>query len=162
MRRLLPYPALSAFLLATWLLLNQSLAPGQILIGTILAIGLAKVFGALDPPKLRLRNPHKLVVLAFRVGLDIARSNFAVAKIIVFGQSPAVSSGFVSVPLRLTNRYGLVVLACIITSTPGTIWVSYDSNHSILLIHVLDLVDEATWVRTIGNRYERLLMEVFQ
>ena len=96
------------------------------------------------------------------MGLDIVRSNIAVARIIVSGRSRAVTSGFVAVPLRLTDRYGLAVLACIITSTPGTIWVSYDSGHGILLIHVLDLVDEAAWIRTIGDRYERLLLEVFE
>ena len=29
-------------------------------------------------------------------------------------------------------------------------------------MHVLDLVDEETWVRTIKGRYERLLMEIFE
>jgi len=30
-----------------------------------------------------------------------------------------------------------------------------------LTIHVLDLVDETEWVRTIKGRYERLLLEIF-
>ncbi|MGP1664783.1 MAG: Na+/H+ antiporter subunit E, partial [Rhodanobacter sp.] len=58
--------------------------------------------------------------------------------------------------------YGLAVLACIITSTPGTIWVSYDSVRSVLLIHVLDLVDEQSWISSIKQRYERPLLEIFQ
>lgn len=162
MRRWLPYPALSASLLLIWLLLNQTLAPGQFVVGALLGVGLAKVFQRLDPPRLRLRNHQKLLLLAGRVALDIVRSNYAVAKIVVLGRSRAVRSGFVTVPLRLTDRYGLAVLACIITSTPGTIWVSYDANHSALLIHVLDLVDEETWIRTIGDRYEHLLLEIFE
>jgi multicomponent K+:H+ antiporter subunit E len=116
----------------------------------------------LDAPRLRLRNPHKLLLLAARVSLDVVRSNYAVAKIIVLGQGRAVKSGFVSVPLRLTDQYALAVLACIITSTPGTIWVNYDANRNILLIHVLDLVDETVWIRTIGDRYEHLLLEIFE
>jgi multicomponent K+:H+ antiporter subunit E len=96
------------------------------------------------------------------VGLDVVRSNYAVAKLIILGRSRAVSSGFVTVPLRLTDHYGLAVLACIITSTPGTIWVNYDANHGVLLIHVLDLVDEEIWIRTIGDRYESLLLEIFE
>lgn len=162
MSRWLPYPGLSALLLAVWLVLNQTLAPGQIVVGALLGVTLAKAFGLLQPPKLRLRNHHKLLVLAGLVGLDIVRSNLAVAKIIVLGRSRAVTSGFVSIPMRLTDRYGLVVLACIITSTPGTIWVSYDAGRGVLLIHVLDLIDEATWIRTIGDRYERLLLEIFE
>jgi multicomponent K+:H+ antiporter subunit E len=161
-RRWLPYPALSVWLTVIWLLLNQTLAPGQVLMGALLGIGLALVFRQLDPPRLRLRNPHKLLLLALLVGFDIVRSNIAVAQIITGGRSRSMTSGFVSIPLRLTNHYGLAVLACIITSTPGTIWVSYDANHGVLLIHVLDLVDEQTWIRTIGDRYEKLLLEVFE
>lgn len=162
MRRWLPYPALSGFLLVIWLLLNQTLAPGQFVVGAILGVVLARIFRLLDAPTLRVRNPHKLLVLAARVSLDVVRSNYAVAKLIVRGQSRAVKSGFVSVPLRLTNPYALAVLACIITSTPGTIWVSYDAGRNILLIHVLDLVDEMVWIGTIRDRYEHLLLEIFE
>lgn len=162
MRRWLPYPAMSALLLVIWLLLNQTLAPGQFVVGAILGVVLARIFRLLDAPTLRLRNPHRLLLLAARVSLDVVRSNYAVAKLIVRGQSRAVQSGFVSVPLRLTNPYALAVLACIITSTPGTIWVSYDAGRNILLIHVLDLVDEMVWIRTIRDRYEHLLLEIFE
>ncbi|MDP3592675.1 Na+/H+ antiporter subunit E [Phenylobacterium sp.] len=162
MRRWLPYPAMSGLLLVIWLLLNQTLAPGQFVVGAILGVVLARIFRLLDAPTLRLRTPHRLVLLAARVSLDVVRSNYAVAKLIVRGQSRAVQSGFVSVPLRLTNPYALAVLACIITSTPGTIWVSYDAGRNILLIHVLDLVDEMVWIRTIRDRYEHLLLEIFE
>lgn len=162
MRRWLPYPAMSALLLVIWLLLNQTLAPGQFVVGAILGVVLARIFRLLDAPTLRLRNPHRLLLLAARVSLDVVRSNYAVAKLIVRGQSRAVQSGFVSVPLRLTNPYALAVLACIITSTPGTIWVSYDAGRNVLLIHVLDLVDEMVWIRTIRDRYEHLLLEIFE
>ena len=54
----------------------------------------------------------------------------------------------------------LAVLACILTCTPGTAWVEYDSTANKLLIHVFDLVDEAYWIDLIKNRYERLLLEM--
>jgi multicomponent K+:H+ antiporter subunit E len=31
-----------------------------------------------------------------------------------------------------------------------------------LTIHVLDLIDEREWIRTIKNRYERRLLEIFE
>ncbi|MHB1056965.1 MAG: Na+/H+ antiporter subunit E [Rhodanobacter sp.] len=161
MRRWLPYPLLSALLLVVWLLLKQSLAPGTILLGALLGVALAKVFGLLHPPKARLRNYPLLGLLFVRVVLDIFRSNIAVARI-VLRRERRMHSGFVAIPLALTDRHGLAVLACIITSTPGTIWVSYDSASNILLIHVLDLVDEQGWIDTIKHRYERLLLEIFQ
>jgi multicomponent K+:H+ antiporter subunit E len=40
--------------------------------------------------------------------------------------------------------------------------VRYDSAQNMVTIHVLDLVDEATWIRLFKERYERLLMEIFE
>ncbi len=159
--RLLPHPLLSAVLALTWLLLNQSIAPGTVLLGTLLAIALGKVFGRLHPPKARARRPLLALRLLLRVLHDIARSNMAVARLILGGARPA-NSGFVAIPLTLTDRYGLAVLACIITSTPGTVWVSHDPEERRLLIHVLDLVDEEGWIRSIQQRYERPLLEIFE
>jgi multicomponent K+:H+ antiporter subunit E len=62
----------------------------------------------------------------------------------------------------MRDPYGLAALACIITATPGTVWVEYDSAQGTMLLHVLDLVDEEEWVRIIKDRYERRLMEIFE
>jgi multicomponent K+:H+ antiporter subunit E len=67
-----------------------------------------------------------------------------------------------NIPLDLRDQYGLAVLACIITSTPGTLWVRFDPVHGTLMIHVLDLIDESAWIATIKGRYERLLLEIFE
>ena len=159
--RLLPYPLLSTVLALVWMVLNQSMAPGTILLGAVLGVVLARAYGALQPPKARARNPWAALRLFARVVVDITRSNLAVARLILAGRRE-VNSGFVSIPLVLTDRHGLAVLACIITSTPGTVWVSYDARGSVLLIHVLDLVNEDTWIGTIQRRYESLLLEIFE
>ena len=160
-RRWLPYPVLSILLLLIWLLFNQSIAPGTVAVGVVFAVVLAKLFGRLRPPKARIRNYPLLVQLFVRVVFDIVRSNIAVARLIL-SRNCRANSGFVAIPLTLTDHYGLAVLACIITSTPGTIWVSHDSGASLLLIHVLDLVDEQTWIDSIKRRYEQPLLEIFQ
>jgi len=160
-RRWLPHPLLTALLALIWLVFNQSLAPGTVLLGVAFGLVLGRMFDLLDPPKARLRHYPLLLRLFVRVVLDIVRSNIAVARIVLFGKRP-MHSGFVAIPLELTDRYGLAVLSCIITSTPGTIWVSYDSSANVLLIHVLDLVDEAGWIDSIKQRYELPLLEIFQ
>lgn len=159
--RILPYPLLSAMLALVWMVLNQSMAPGTILLGALLGVVLARAYGVLQPPRARARKPWTAVRLFGRVVVDITRSNLAVARLILAGRRK-VNSGFVAIPLALTDRHGLAVLACIITSTPGTVWVSYDARGSVLLIHVLDLVNEDTWIETIQRRYESLLLEIFE
>lgn len=160
-RRWLPYPLLSGVLALIWMVLNQSLSLGTIVLGVALGLLLARVFALLRPPKAHVRNYPLAIRLLLRVVFDIVRSNFTVARLILRGDGQ-VRSGFVAIPLTLTDRHGLAVLACIITSTPGTIWVSYDPAGKVLLIHVLDLVDEGTWISSIQQRYERPLLEIFE
>jgi multicomponent K+:H+ antiporter subunit E len=153
---------MSLFILATWLVLNQSLAPGHLLLGVILGLVLGAAFGRLQPPPLRLRNRRRLLRLVVVVFGDVVRSNLALLRILVGGRTRSVTSGFVTVPLQLTDPYGLAVLACIITATPGTIWMSYRAGEGLLLIHVFDLIDEGKWVRIITERYETPLREIFE
>ncbi|MBM6582252.1 Na+/H+ antiporter subunit E [Microvirga sp. BT689] len=159
---LLPYPLLSAALVALWLLLNQSVSAGHVILGSVIAILASWMMAALRPEKPRIRRPGTILRLAGLVLLDILRSNVAVGRIIVRSREPGVNAGFMTIPLDLRSRNGLAVLSIIITSTPGTTWVSYDAAKGTLLLHVLDLVDETVWIRTIKGRYERMLMEIFE
>lgn len=159
MTRLLPYPLLTASLLAMWLLLN-GLSLGHVLLGSAIAIAASNVTAALGPAKPRIKRWYLLPKLVAIVVADIWRSNIAVAWLIIRPSHSRRVSGFVVVPLELRHPTGLAILACIVTSTPGTAWVEYDSASSRLLLHVLDLVDEAHWIDLIKNRYERLLLEI--
>jgi multicomponent K+:H+ antiporter subunit E len=162
MRLLLPFPVLSACLLAMWLLLNQSISVGHVLLGAFLAVLGAWTMLALQPDGARVRRPGAMIRLFFLVLIDIIRSNVAVAQIILGSRHRKITSGFVNIPLDLRDRHGLAVLACIITSTPGTLWVNFNPANGILMIHVLDLIDESVWMTTIKGRYERLLLEIFE
>ena len=140
MTRWLPHPWFALWLLVAWLLLQRSLAASTVVLGIVLALALSWALGKLDLPRVRVRSPGTLLMLLVRVFGDIIRSNIAVAKIIV-SPRPRFTSGFVVIPLEMTHPYALALLACIITATPGTIWVSHDSQQRKLVIHVLDLVD---------------------
>lgn len=161
MKRWLPHPLLACLLLLTWVVLQQSLAPRTFIFGALLAIILCLVLERLHPCPVRVRHVGTLARLMACVWSDILRSNIAVAKLVLWRRKP-LTSGFVSIPLDITNPYALATLACIITSTPGTAWVSHDSRQRLLVIHVLDLVDENVWIRTIKQRYEQRLLEIFQ
>lgn len=162
MNRIIPYPIFSLALLAMWLLLHATLAPLMLLSGALLAIAAPWSLSSLETNKLRLASLTACFKLAGVVLFDIIRSNIAVATII-FGRKHATrTSGFVTIPLDLRNHYGLTLLAIIITCTPGTLWAQYDGTSGRLLLHVLDLVDRASWVPLIKGRYEGLLMEIFE
>jgi multicomponent K+:H+ antiporter subunit E len=161
MSRVLPYPMLTAALVLMWMLLN-SFSVGQFLLGTAVAATASSAMAALQPSKPKLRRWRLIPKLAGIVALDILRSNVAVASIILQGRRRERVSGFVAIPLDLRDATGLAVLACIVTSTPGTAWIEYAADSGVLLIHVLDLVDEEDWVTLIKSRYEAQLMEIFE
>jgi multicomponent K+:H+ antiporter subunit E len=161
MSRVLPYPVLTAALLLMWMLLT-SFSPGQFLLGGVIAAAASRAMAALHPSKPRLRRWQVIPKLLGIVVLDILRSNIAVASLILQGGGRDRMSGFVAIPLDLRDSTGLAVLACIVTSTPGTAWVEYAHDTGVLLIHVLDLKEEEEWVTLIKNRYEALLMEIFE
>jgi multicomponent K+:H+ antiporter subunit E len=161
MRRLVPCPIASVGLLVLWLLLNQTLSLGHVLLGGAVALVGGWSLSRLELPKARPRRLLAMFRLATFVFADILRSNIAVARIILGLERRRWTSGFVEIPLELRDPYGLATLACIITSTPGTLWVDFNEASGTLTIHVLDLVDKSEWVRTVQGRYERLLLEIF-
>lgn len=160
-RLVLPFPKLFLALLALWLLLNQSVSPGQILLGAMVALATSFSMRAFEPETVGFRAPLSALRLAGRVLVDVFRSNAAVGRIVLTAGAGDITSGFMTVPLKLRSRYGLGLLAVILTATPGTLWVNYDPARGELLLHVLDLVDEAHWRDLIQNRYESLLLEMF-
>jgi multicomponent K+:H+ antiporter subunit E len=163
MTRWLPYPLLTLALVAAWVLLAGHLSPGAILLGGLVALLASWALAVLTPPKPRLRRLGAVPGLLAMVLVEVVRSNNAVARIILRpGGARAPRSGFVRIPLDLRNPYGLAALACILTATPGTVWVEYDSTDGTMLLHVLDLIDEEAWVRIIKDRWERRLMEIFE
>jgi len=161
MSRLLPYPLLVVSLIITWLLL-AGFSFGQLLLGSVIALIAAWTLAALSPAKPRIKRWDLLPKLFAIVFYDIVRSNIAVASIILHGGKRIGKSNFMTIPLDLRDPTGLACLAIIITSTPGTIWVDYNSARSVLTLHIFDLVDEAAWLNLIKNRYEYLLREIFE
>jgi multicomponent K+:H+ antiporter subunit E len=156
-------PVLIGTLTVMWLLLNQTLAPGQILLGLILAVILAYATSSLRPLQPRLRNVHLAPVLLVMVFLDIVRSNVSVARVVLgLVRDHEVRSSFLEIPLDMRDPHGLAVLATIVTSTPGTVWVDLAADGRTLTLHVLDLKDEGAWIRWIKERYERPLMRIFE
>lgn len=159
--RMFPYPFLAVGLILVWLLL-AGFTRGQFVLAVGVGIGASHMLSALGEVSPKVRRVSALVKLLGIVLFDILRSNIAVAAILLKGERRPRTSGFVTVPLRLRNPNGLAVLAIVLTSTPGSAWLDYNSTRNELLIHVFDLLEEEEWRDTIANRYENLLLEAFE
>lgn len=160
MRRLY-FLLLPLFLFVLWLVLNESLSAGQIALGAALALWFTWAASRLRPLHAKPRRLWKAIPLVLRVTADIIRSNVAVAKLILNPRPNDFSPGFIKIPLTMRDPHGLAILACIVTYTPGTVWVELTDDHRLKL-HVLDLQNEEDWMRLVQDRYERPLMEIFE
>jgi multicomponent K+:H+ antiporter subunit E len=145
-----------------WLVLNGALTAADVLLGALVATIAVVALAAVETPRVRRIRGRLVLELLMVVLADVVRSNLAVAWIVVRPSDRRRKAGFVSIPLQLRNPRGLAMLACIITSTPGTAWAGYDSASGVLTMHVLDLIDEADWAQVIHERYERRLTEMFE
>jgi multicomponent K+:H+ antiporter subunit E len=150
-------------LFVVWLLLAQTLAAVQLVVGVALAFGASAVHRVLGPHaaprRMRLGAAARLVAI---VAYDIVRSNIAVARIVLAPGRASRRAGFLPIPLDTRHAGALAALAIIVTATPGTSWAGYDSERNVLTLHVLDLRDEHDFVRTFTGRYERPLREIFE
>ena len=156
-------PTLVTSLTGLWLLLNQTLAAAQVVLGIALAILLASASSRLRPVRAALRRFDLAAVLLGIVFIEIVKSNIAVARIVLgLARDREVRSGFLDIPLDLRDPHGLAALATIITATPGTVWAGLTGDGSRLTIHVLDLDDEQRWVAYIKERFETPLRRIFE
>lgn len=161
MKRLLPSPGLSLAIFGGWLLLNESLAAGQLLLAALLALFMPLLMGALRPTPGPMRRPDLLIKLIFRVGRDVLVSAYEVARGLLRLRRKPPSGAFVELPLDLRSTYGLAALAVITCMVPGTVWVELSADHRRLLLHLFDLDDEVTFIAHFKRDYEQPLMEIF-
>ncbi len=162
MKRWLPAPLLSLALLVLWLLLNQSIAAGHLLIGTIAALVLPRLLAPLRPPAGGVRGPRAALRLTGAVAVDVVRSALQVAGGVLGARRRPPRARFIVVPLDLRNIHALAALALITTIVPGTVWSELAPDRSRLLLHVFDSADDASFVAHYKARYEQPLREIFE
>ncbi|SFS09373.1 Na+/H+ antiporter subunit E [Sphingomonas jatrophae] len=161
MTRLLPHPALSAMLLVVWVLMANEVTPGGILLGSLFALALPKFTQPFWPDRPRVRFGRAFAAYCAIVLYDIVVANFQVAWLILFRRNRDLRARWLIVPIDLTTPESVTVLAGTISLTPGTVSsdVSADGRH--LLVHALDVADEAAEVARIKARYEARLLRIF-
>lgn len=162
MRKLLPAPLLSASLLAMWLLLNESLSTGHVLLGLLLGWLLPWLFADLRPQRPCIRKPWRILRLILAVGYDVLKSNLEVAWGLLRLRQRAPRFAFVTIPLDVRDPSALAALAMITTVVPGTVWCELAYDSSAVTLHVWDLDDEAAFIHHYKHRYEAPLLEIFR
>lgn len=83
LRKAVPHPVVTVVLWLVWLLLNNTIAAGHIVLGLVLAITIPLLTAGFWSEKIRLREPLLLLQFLSLVLWDIAIANLVVAKLIL-------------------------------------------------------------------------------
>ena len=109
-------------LVVMWLLLNDTVSVGHVVLGSLLALLMVLGFRPIRPDQPRVRRPLTIVRLLGRVLVDIVRSNLGVARIVLgLTGKRQVHSGFVHIPLDMRDPHGLAALSAIVTPVDGIV-----------------------------------------
>ncbi|MBT9288540.1 Na+/H+ antiporter subunit E [Prosthecodimorpha staleyi] len=159
--RLIPHPLLSLAVACFWILLENRLTAGTVLLGVVLGLVLPPFTRSWWPDRPRLANLPGLAAYGLIVLWDILVSNVEVARLILTRPEGELKSRFVTVPLAVTAPEAIALLASTITMTPGTLSADLSADGRSLLVHVFHTDDPDATVAAIKTRYERRLLEIF-
>ena len=162
LKRVVPEPLLSAWLLALWIALSREASAGQILLGLGLAVAVPLMTASLRPTMARVRRPAVVARFLLTVGYDVLVSNLEVARGVIGWRWRASRSRFVIIPLDLRDPFGLAALSMVTTIVPGTVWSELALDRGAVMLHVWDVDDEAAFVAHFKARYEKPLREIFE
>lgn len=160
MKRLLPHPAQSLLLLLTWMLLVDTFAFGQWLLGSVLAVLIPLACNRLLVAHPQHWKPLKLLRFLMMVMGDILVANFHVARL-TLGRVRDLRPAFVEVPIDLDNELAISVLVSVVSLTPGSLAADLSLDRRNLLVHGLDVPDAQAMIDEIKQRYEAPLKEIF-
>lgn len=158
--KILPHPVLSLMLWFIWLLLNNTVAAGHVVLGFILAILIPLLTSGFWPEKVRIKAPLTLLKYLAIVLYDIVIANMIVAKLIL-GRNKNLKPAFFSIELDIQASLGISLLANTISLTPGTVSCDLSADRHRLLVHALHVEDIPGTIKQIKQRYETPLKKVF-
>lgn len=159
--RFLPHPTLSLVIIVLWMALAQNPGLGSLVLGAILGVAIPIATQRFWPERPHIFAPMKALILFARVVTDIIAANIHVARL-VLGPTGRLSPAFIEVPTSIEDPFVATILGSIISLTPGTVTTEVDRYRNVLLVHALDVADEAALIATIKSRYEAPLKEIFR
>ena len=158
--KILPHPILTITLWLIWLLLNNTVSPGHMVLGLILAVFIPLLTSGFWPEKVFIKSPLTLLKFLIIVLWDIIIANIMVAKLILSGNEN-LKPAFFYIDLDIQTPLGISLLANTISLTPGTVSCDLSTDRRRLLVHALHVEDVSDAIKHVKQRYETPLKKVF-
>ena len=160
------------WLTTLWVLLWNDLSVANVVSGVVLAVVVlassrlasAVCVGSDNGDRPRI-SPLRLAYFVGYVVVQLVRSNLFLAWEIMTRKN-TVRTGIIAVPMRTSSELTMLVMANVITLTPGTVTIEAKGSPAVLYVNVLHLNDvervrvdlrrlEGVCVRAFGSRSAR-------
>ncbi|MDO9417310.1 Na+/H+ antiporter subunit E [Pararhizobium sp.] len=152
--------AAGLLMMIAWAAMTGSITPPNLLLGLVL--GALCLFVVREQPTtgiraLRLLPLLRLVLLFLK---ELAVSALQVA-LLVMRPNMHLKPGIFAYNLTVTSDFEIMLLANLITLTPGTLSVDVSSDRKVLYVHALDCANPTATRKSIAEGFERRIKEAF-
>ncbi|KZN13756.1 Na+/H+ antiporter subunit E [Marinomonas sp. TW1] len=158
--KFLPMPFHTVLLFVVWLLLNNSMSVGHIVLALFFAITIPMLVNGMRDEHPKILKPWKAICYVLMVMKDIVVANVEVALWII-GPVKKLKPGFVAIPINIQSDLGITILASTVSLTPGTVSAEVSEDKQWLYIHALHLDNGSELIETVKQRYEKPIKEIF-
>jgi multicomponent Na+:H+ antiporter subunit E len=144
-----------------WLALTAELSVGNAAFGVVLAVGVLRLSRGLHAGSAPFRvRPLKLVALVVFLLWEIVLANLRVA-MAVLGPRRWLRPAVVAIPLDIERDEAIVLLANMISLTPGTLSIDVSPDRRTLYVHTMFSQSPESLRQDIKRRFEPRVRGVF-
>ena len=144
-----------------WAMATGSLTFPSLLMGVIVGGGVLHLLGPVLGDRRYGTRFYRAIALAFFFLLELFASGVRVA-IDVLRPTLNLTPAVVAVPLELRNEAAIVLLANMVSLTPGTLSIDLSDDRSCLYVHTMYGEDPVETRRAIKRDFEQRIQEVFR
>lgn len=153
--------------LVVWIALTDIKSYQEVLVGIVLSVAVSLLAGhflvTTEKSQHPLRRIMYFIIYILKFFWEMIKANFEVAYLVIHPLLP-IKPGIVKIKTNLNKDSAITILSNSITLTPGTLTVDVNREKQEMYIHCIkaevESVEEST--KRIGQRFENILMEVFE
>ncbi len=142
-----------------WMFLSESYTILSLLFGLIIGALLLLLLNRFFTGAFYLKRLYKIFILGLIFARELILSNIAIVKH-VYRRNPTFEPGIFAMPIDVTEKWEITLLANLITLTPGTLTVAISDDQKQLFIHAMDMDTKEQSIKDIKNSFEKAILEV--
>jgi multicomponent Na+:H+ antiporter subunit E len=151
--------ALNLALAVTWMLLSGDWSAVTFVGGFVIGFAMMRLTIRTEAERRYYRRLPQIVAFALYFVYELVVSNLRIA-LDILSPKLNMTPSIVAVPLDVKTDFEILLLANLVTLTPGTLSLEVSEDRSTLYVHAVYAADPDATVREIKEGFERRVMEV--